>query len=60
MKRGNLESLTPKLRAELDALAAMLEIEIDTTDMPPITNWSHAVRGPVFSPIVPVHPRSRL
>jgi hypothetical protein len=46
MKKGNPEPLTPELQAELDALAAMPESEIDTTDMPPITNWSHAVRGP--------------
>ena len=36
MKRGNPEPLTPKLQAELDALAAMPEAEIDTTGMPPI------------------------
>ena len=45
MKRGNPEPLTPELQAELDALAAMPESEIDTTEMPPITDWSHAVRG---------------
>jgi hypothetical protein len=38
MKRGNPEPLTPKLQAELDALAAMPDSEIDTTDMPPITD----------------------
>ena len=37
--------LTPQLQAELDALAAMPESEIDTTDMPPITDWSKAVIG---------------
>ncbi|HWG21951.1 MAG TPA: hypothetical protein VG225_15580 [Terracidiphilus sp.] len=37
--------LTPKLlQAELDVLASMPESEIDTTDMPPITDWSEAVR----------------
>ena len=51
MKRGNAEQLTPKLQAELDALAAMPESEIDTTEMPPITDWSGAVRGPFFRPI---------
>jgi hypothetical protein len=34
------------LQAELDALAAMPESEIDTTEMPSITDWSHAVCGP--------------
>ena len=47
MKAGNPERLTPKLQAELDALAAMSDREIDTTEMPPITDWSQAVRGPV-------------
>ena len=51
MKRGNPKPLTPKLRAELRALAAMPESEIDTADMPPITDWSHAVRGPFYRPI---------
>jgi len=43
--------LTPKLRAELDALAAMPEREIDTTEMPPITDWSRAVRGAFYRPM---------
>src|ERR1035441_2705314 len=51
MKRGNPEPLTPELQAELDALTAMPESEIDTTEMPPITDWSHAVRGPFYRPI---------
>ena len=51
MKRGNPEPLTPKLRAELDALAAMPEREIDTTEMPPITDWSRAVRGAFYRPM---------
>jgi uncharacterized protein (DUF4415 family) len=51
MNRGNTESLTPGLQAELDALAAMPESEIDTTAMPPITDWSNAVRGPFYRPI---------
>lgn len=51
MKRGNPKPLTPKLRAELKALAAMPEGEIDTAEMPPVTDWSHAVRGPFYRPI---------
>jgi uncharacterized protein (DUF4415 family) len=51
MKKGNPKPLTPKLQAELDVLASMPEREIDTTDMPPITDWSHAVRGPFYRPI---------
>jgi len=51
MKRGNPEPLTPALRAELDALAVMPESEIDTSEMPPITDWSKAVRGAFYRPI---------
>jgi len=51
MKRGNPEPLTPELQSELDVLAAMPESEIDTSDMPPITDWSNAVRGAFYRPI---------
>jgi uncharacterized protein (DUF4415 family) len=51
MKRGNPEPLTPELQAELDALAAMPDSEIDTTEMPPIADWSHAVRGAFYRPV---------
>src|SRR5208283_4626336 len=51
MKRGNPKPLTPELQAELDTLAAMPESEIDTADMPPISDWSNAVRGPFYRPI---------
>jgi hypothetical protein len=29
----------------------MPESEIDTADLPPIADWSHAVRGPFYRPI---------
>ena len=51
MKRGNPELLTSELQAEVDALAAMPESEIDSTEMPPIADWSNAVRGPFYRPI---------
>jgi hypothetical protein len=51
MKRRNPEPLTPELQAELNALAAMPESEIDTTEMPPITDWSNAVRGGFYRPV---------
>jgi uncharacterized protein (DUF4415 family) len=51
MKRGNAEPLTTKLQAELDALESMPESEIDTAEMPPVTDWSKAVRGALFRPI---------
>jgi hypothetical protein len=45
MKKANPKPLTPKLRAELKALADMPDSEIDTTEMPPITDYRLAVRG---------------
>jgi uncharacterized protein (DUF4415 family) len=51
MNRGNSEPLTPELQAELNALATMPDSEIDTTEMPLINDWSHAVRGPFYRPI---------
>lgn len=51
MKQGNRKPLPPRLRAELKVLAAMPQSEIDTAEMPPITDWSHAVRGPFYRPI---------
>jgi uncharacterized protein (DUF4415 family) len=51
MKIGNPEPLTPQLQAELDALAAMPEGEIDTAEMPPIADWSKAVHGPFYRPL---------
>jgi uncharacterized protein (DUF4415 family) len=51
MKKGNPLPLTPKLRAEMDALAAMPEREIDTTEMPPVTDWSQAVCGAFYRPV---------
>jgi uncharacterized protein (DUF4415 family) len=49
--RGNRKPLAPKLRAQLKVLAAMPESEIDTTEMPPVTDWSHAVRGQFYRPV---------
>jgi uncharacterized protein (DUF4415 family) len=51
MKRGNPEPLTPELQAELDALGAMPESEIDTTEMPAVNDWSNSVRGAFYRPI---------
>jgi uncharacterized protein (DUF4415 family) len=51
MRKGNPRPLTAKLRAEVKALAAMPDSEIDTTDMPEITDWSSAVRGGFYRPV---------
>ena len=36
---------TDQQKAELAALAAMSEDEIDTSDIPEVTDWSNAKRG---------------
>lgn len=51
MKRGNPKPLTGKLRAEVRAVAAIPEAEIDTAEMPEITDWSKAVRGGLYRPV---------
>jgi len=51
MKKGNPRPLSPKLRAEAEALAAMPESEIDTSEMREITDWSGAVRGGLYRPL---------
>ncbi|MDE1150275.1 MAG: BrnA antitoxin family protein [Azospirillaceae bacterium] len=48
--------VVPGNKAELDhdeiaALAAMPDDQIDLTDMPEKTDWSHAKRGMMFRPI---------
>ena len=44
MRNQDIE-LTPEQIAELDALAAMSEEEIDTSDIPEVVDWSGGVRG---------------
>ncbi|MBF0333639.1 MAG: BrnA antitoxin family protein [Alphaproteobacteria bacterium] len=51
MRKGNSEPLTPELKAELEALAKMSDAEIDTSDAPPVTDWTGAKRGVFFRPV---------
>jgi len=51
MKKGKRAPLTAKQADELDALAAMPDSEIDTSDAPPVPDWSGAIRGAFFRPI---------
>ena len=44
MKKTN-SNLTPEQKAEIDALLAMPEDEIDTSDIPEVSDWSNAIRG---------------
>jgi uncharacterized protein (DUF4415 family) len=49
---ANPPPLTAALKAELAALKAMPDAEIDTSDIPPLTNafWKNAVRNPFYKP----------
>jgi len=49
---ANLPSLTKKQKAELSALAARSESEIDFSDIPPLGEefWKDAVRGKYYKP----------
>jgi uncharacterized protein (DUF4415 family) len=43
--------LTAEERSALEAVAATPDSEIDTTDMPEVTDWSAAVRGALYRPV---------
>ena len=55
MKGCNTKPLTPELEAEIRALEAMPDSEIDTSDMPAVTDWSKAKRGMFFRPVKALH-----
>jgi uncharacterized protein (DUF4415 family) len=48
---ANTKKLTTEEQAALDAFAAMPDSEIDTSDMPEVTDWSEAVRGGLYRPV---------
>jgi uncharacterized protein (DUF4415 family) len=50
---ASLPPLTKKQKAELTALAARPDSEIDFSDIPPLTEefWKNAVRGKYYKPI---------
>ncbi|SEE69189.1 Uncharacterized conserved protein, DUF4415 family [Rhizobiales bacterium GAS191] len=51
MKKGNPNPLTEAQKAELEALAGMPDNTIDTSDMPPVTDFTGGIRGAFFRPI---------
>ena len=51
MKQGRSDQLTPAQQAEIDALAALPDDQIDTTDAPEVRDWRGARRGLFFRPI---------
>lgn len=51
MKTGTPKALTQKQKAEVEALAALPDKEIDTSDIPEILDWSNAKRGLLYRPV---------
>ncbi len=51
MKKGISKTLTPERAAELKALAALPEQEINTRDIPEQVDWSGAKRGLFYRPV---------
>jgi uncharacterized protein (DUF4415 family) len=51
MRKGRSRPLTPDEQAELNALAALPEDEIDTREMPEVSDWSGARRGALYRPV---------
>ena len=49
---ANPAELTPAQEAELNALDAMPDADIDTSDIPPLMDifWKNAVRNPFYKP----------
>jgi uncharacterized protein (DUF4415 family) len=48
---ANTRKLTADERLALEAVAAMPDTDIDTSDMPEVTDWSGAVRGGLYRPV---------
>ncbi|MDE2717665.1 MAG: BrnA antitoxin family protein [Chloroflexota bacterium] len=51
MKKRNSRTLTRQQGAELAALKALPDREIDTSDIPEIIDWSDARRGALYRPV---------
>ena len=51
MKKVISSRFTARQRAQLDALAALPDEEIDTTDIPEVRDWSGAKRGLFYRPV---------
>jgi uncharacterized protein (DUF4415 family) len=51
MKKGRSRALTAEQQAELHVLAALPEEQIDTSEMPEVSDWSGARRGVLYRPV---------
>jgi uncharacterized protein (DUF4415 family) len=49
-KKAHSEALTPDQAAEMDALAALPDADIDTSDIASVDDWSGAQRGLFYRP----------
>ena len=50
-KKKTSKSLTPEQLAELEAIAAMPDSAIDTSDAPEVLDWTSAKRGSFYRPV---------
>ncbi|HWS85126.1 MAG TPA: BrnA antitoxin family protein [Ktedonobacteraceae bacterium] len=51
MKKATFNPLTPEQLADLEALAALPDDQIDTSDAPELSDWSQGIRGLFYRPI---------
>ena len=51
MSKETFDQLSPEQQAEIDTLAALPDEQIDTQDIPEVSDWSEAKRGMFYRPI---------
>jgi uncharacterized protein (DUF4415 family) len=51
MRKARSDPLTREQKAELQALAALPDEQIDTSEMPEVFDWSGARRGVLYRPV---------
>ena len=51
MKKERSKPVPPEIQAEIDALAALPEDQINTDDIPEVQDWRGAKRGLFYRPI---------
>ena len=51
MKKETFNQLTPEQQAEIDALATLPDDQIDTRDIPEVSDWNGAKRSLFYRPI---------
>jgi uncharacterized protein (DUF4415 family) len=51
MKKRHSNPVPPEIQAEIDALAALPEDQINTDDIPEVPDWSGAKRGLFYRPV---------